>query len=50
MSINANDQGYVSRPRMLAMQAKSDMAESAVPVEAGKSTVLVNVSGSVQMR
>ena len=50
VSINANDQGYVSRPRMLAMQAKSDMAESAVPVEAGKSTVLVNVSGSVQMR
>ena len=50
VSINANDQGYVNRPRRMAMQAKSDMAESAVPVEAGKSTVLVNVSGSVQMR
>ena len=50
VTINANDQGYIPRPRMMAMQAKSDMAESAVPVEAGKSTVQVNVTGSVQMR
>lgn len=50
VSINANDQGVVPRPRMMAMQAKAEMADSAVPVEAGKSTVLVNVSGSVQMR
>lgn len=49
ISVNANDQGFTPRPRMVAMSAKSDMAESAVPVEAGKSTVLVNVSGSVQM-
>jgi predicted secreted protein len=32
------------------MQAKSSMADSAVSVEAGKSTVVVNVSGSVQMK
>ena len=50
VSVNANDQGYTPRPRLMSMQAKSDMAEAAVPVEAGKSTVLVNVSGSVQMR
>lgn len=50
VTINANDQGYIPRPRMMAMQAKSDMAESAVPVEAGKSTVVVNVAGSVQMK
>ena len=50
VSINANDQGYIPRPRMVAMQAKSDMAEAAVPVEAGKTTVLVSVTGSVQMR
>ena len=49
VSINANDQGQTPRPRMMAMSAKSDMNESAIPVEAGKSTVLVNVSGSVQM-
>ncbi len=50
VSVNANDQGYVPRPRVMAMQAKSDMAESSVPVEAGKSTVQVTVSGSVQMK
>ena len=33
----------------MAMSAKSDVAEAAIPVEAGKSTVMVNVSGSVQM-
>lgn len=49
VSINANDQGYTPRPRAMAMSAKSDMAEAAVPVEPGKSTVLVTVSGSVQM-
>ena len=50
VTITANDQGYIPRPRMMAMAAKADMTESAVPVEAGKSTVQVNVSGSVQMR
>lgn len=50
VTINANDQGYPPRPRMMAMAKSADMAEAAVPVEAGKSTVLVNVTGSVQMR
>ena len=50
VSVNANDQGYTPRPRVMAMQAKSDMAESAIPVEAGKSAVVVTVSGSVQMK
>lgn len=50
VSINANDRGYTPRPRVMAMQAKGEMADSAIPVEAGKSTVLVNVSGSVQMK
>lgn len=50
ISVNASDQGQTPRPRMLAMQARSDMAEAVVPVEAGKSTVLVNVTGSVQMQ
>ena len=49
VSINANDQGPI-RPRMMAMEAKGAMSDSAIPVEAGKSVVLVNVSGSVQMR
>ena len=50
VAINANDQGYTPRPRMMAMQAKAEMADAPVPVEAGKSTVQVTVSGSVQMR
>ncbi|MES2362487.1 MAG: SIMPL domain-containing protein [Pseudomonadota bacterium] len=49
VTINANDQAY-PRPRMMAMQAKAETADAAIPVEAGKSTVLVNVSGSVQMK
>jgi predicted secreted protein len=50
VAINANEQGYTPRPRMMAMQAKAEMSDSSISVEAGKSTVLVNVSGSVQMR
>lgn len=50
VAINTNDQAYMPRPRAMSMLAKSaDMAEAAIPVEAGKSTVQVNVSGSVQM-
>ncbi|WP_293605508.1 SIMPL domain-containing protein [Polaromonas sp. UBA4122] len=50
VAINANEQGYTPRPRMMATQAKAEMSDSPISVEAGKSTVLVNVSGSVQMR
>ena len=50
VSISANDQGFQPRPRVMAMQAKAADAESAISVEAGKSTVLVNVNGSVQMK
>lgn len=50
VNINANDQGFQPRPRMVSMQAKSMESDSAVPVEAGKTTVMVNVSGSVQMK
>jgi len=50
ISVNANDQGFTPRPRMMAMEAKGAAADMAVPVEAGKSSVVVNVSGSVQLR
>ena len=50
VSINANDQGVPPRPYAMSAQSKSAMSDSAVSVEAGKSTVLVNVSGSVQMK
>ncbi len=49
VSVNSNDGGY-PQPRVLAMQAKGAQADAAVPVEAGKSNVVVTVSGSVQLK
>lgn len=50
VAVNANDQGF-PRPRMLSMEARTAAAaDMPVPVEAGKSTVTVNVSGSVQLK
>ena len=47
VSVNTNDMGFSPR---VAMMAKGMNDESArIPVEAGKSQVVVNVSGSVQM-
>jgi predicted secreted protein len=50
VSVNSSDSSPMPRPRMMAMAAKSMEADSAVPVEAGKSTVTVNVSGSIQLQ
>jgi len=49
VSVNANDSGPI-RPRAMAAQAKSFSADAPVPVEAGKTSVVVNVSGSVQLK
>jgi len=51
VSVNSNTGG--GQPRMMAMSAKgaSAMASDApVPVEPGKTSVVVNVSGSVQLK
>ncbi len=50
VSVNANDQGVPPRPRMMAMEAKAAMSDAPVPVQAGTSTVLVTVSGTVQLK
>lgn len=50
VNINANDQGYSPRPRLLAMEAKASQADAPVPVEAGKTAVVVTVSGAVQLK
>ena len=51
VNVQANDQGFTpQRGRMEMMQAKSMASDSAVPVEAGRSTVVVTVSGAVQMK
>ena len=50
VNVSADDQGFAPRPRVLAMQAKAMVADAPVSVEAGKTTVLVTVSGSVQLK
>ena len=50
INVSANDQGFAPRPRAMAMEAKSAMADAAVPVEAGKTLVVVTVAGSVQLK
>jgi predicted secreted protein len=49
VAVNSNDQGY-PRPRVMAMEMKSAQADAPLPVEAGKSSVVVTISGSVQLR
>ncbi|MGY8904570.1 MAG: SIMPL domain-containing protein [Burkholderiales bacterium] len=50
ISVSANDQGFVGRPKVFALEARAAVADAPVPVEAGKSTVVVTVTGSVQMK
>ena len=50
VSVSANDQGFVPRQRMMAMEAKAFSTDAPMPLEAGKSTVMVTVSGSVQLK
>jgi predicted secreted protein len=47
---SADQEGRPFQPRAMAMEAKAAMSDAAVPVEPGKSTVNVTVSGSVQLR
>lgn len=50
VAVNANDQGFIPRQRMMTMEAKSAASDAAVPVEAGKTSVVVTVSGTVQLK
>jgi predicted secreted protein len=50
VAVNAQDMGVQRMSRMVASEASSASVEAPVPVEAGKTTVTVNVSGSVQLR
>ncbi|KQV60531.1 hypothetical protein ASC95_03515 [Pelomonas sp. Root1217] len=47
VSINSDEAG--PRPMMGVMRMKAEAADMALPTEAGKATVTVNVSGSVQL-
>jgi predicted secreted protein len=49
IAVTANDQGFTPRaPRLMA--ATSSISQEPVPVEAGKSSVTVTVSGTVQLK
>ncbi|MBS0343951.1 MAG: SIMPL domain-containing protein [Proteobacteria bacterium] len=48
VSVNADHAGPM--PRVMAMKASAPGADAAVPVEPGKASVVVNVSGSVQLK
>ena len=44
------DEGLPNRVRSMGLEARASQADAPVPVEAGRSTVVVTVSGSVQMK
>jgi predicted secreted protein len=50
VAVNANEPGFAPRMRMAAQEGRLASADAAVPVEPGKSVVMVTVSGSVQLR
>jgi predicted secreted protein len=50
VNVGTSDQQFSPMPRMLAMSAKSMAADAPVPMESGKTLVLVTVSGSVQLK
>ncbi|MFZ3127863.1 MAG: SIMPL domain-containing protein [Rhodoferax sp.] len=50
VSVSANDQNVGPRPRFMAAEMKTLASDAAVPLEAGKTSVVVNVSGSVQLK
>ena len=50
VNVNAQEPGFSPRPRMMAMESKVAASDSPMPVEAGKTAVVVVVSGSVQLK
>jgi predicted secreted protein len=50
VAVNTNEPGFPRPVRTMALEARAAQADMAVPVEAGKSAVVVTVSGSVQLR
>jgi predicted secreted protein len=49
VNVSGNEQQPMPRPMMMQAKAMSAPSEDALPVEPGKGTVTVNVSGTVQM-
>ncbi len=50
VNVSNSDTEYSIRPRMVSAPMKAMASDAPVPMEAGKSTVQIQVSGSVQLR
>ena len=51
VAVSSADQGlFPVRPRAMALEARASVTDAPVPVEAGKTSVTVTVSGSVQLK
>ncbi|MEO7242030.1 MAG: SIMPL domain-containing protein [Variovorax sp.] len=50
VSVSANESGVPVTPMMVRQMGSASVASAPLPVEAGKSTVTVTVSGSVQLK
>ncbi len=50
INVSSSDQGVMPRQRMMALNSLAGAADAPVPVEAGKTSVLVTVSGAVQLK
>jgi predicted secreted protein len=50
VTVNANEQGGGPRPRMMAMESKLASSVSPIPADAGNTSIVVNVSGTVQLK
>lgn len=50
VNVSAVEPGFTPRPRVMALEARATMADAPLPVEAGKTSVVVTVSGSVQLK
>jgi predicted secreted protein len=49
VNVSSNEPPPMPRPMMMQSRAKAEVSDEALPVEAGKGTVTVNVNGTVQM-
>lgn len=47
VAVQAHEPGFAPVPRMMSMTKGAEAADAALPVEPGKGTITVNVSGSV---
>lgn len=50
VSVQANDQGGGPRPRMMTMEARAAPSGAPVPVDAGNASIVVTVTGTVQLK